>query len=198
LEDELLGVERTDDVPGELIPALYFDYLRTGDPTRMERVFYHNRLDILSLVSLTVLTHRLLSDASAACRRDGNEQYSLGRIHMSRGRFEEAAACYAEALQSCSYSELEWEILRDLSMVHKKQEKYLQCVENWKEMITLDPQRDLFPYIELAKYYEHREREYDRAADYAARAFGVAFLSPAEEEEIRHRLTRLQRKRERL
>ena len=53
LERRVLGVERElADVPGALIPALYLDYLRRGDPTAMEGVLYHNTQDILSLVRL--------------------------------------------------------------------------------------------------------------------------------------------------
>jgi uncharacterized protein YprB with RNaseH-like and TPR domain len=42
-----------DDVPGWLIPQLYNDYLRTGNPREMRRVIYHNTVDILSMVTLT-------------------------------------------------------------------------------------------------------------------------------------------------
>ena len=55
LETEVLGVRRTgEDVPGYLIPALYFDYVRGGDAGPMAGVFYHNVQDILSLVTLSV------------------------------------------------------------------------------------------------------------------------------------------------
>jgi len=197
LEEELLGVMRSDDVPGALIPGLYFDFLRSGDPTRMERVFYHNRLDIFSLVTLAGLVQRLLSDSTAACRKDGFEHYSLGRIHLERGRLDEAAACFEEALRCCPYAEQEWEILKELSRVYKKMGVMDKAVQTWKEMIGIDPERDVFPYVELAKHYEHREGDFDRATDFAAKAFRVSFLSPREEEEIRHRLRRVRRKQER-
>jgi hypothetical protein len=38
----LLGLEREDDVPGWLIPSLYFNYLRLGQATPLEAVFRHN------------------------------------------------------------------------------------------------------------------------------------------------------------
>ncbi len=197
LEEELLGVMRSDDVPGALIPGLYFDFLRKGDPSRMERVFYHNRLDILSLVTLTGLVQRLLSDSSSACRRDGFEHYSLGRIHLGQGRLGEAADCFEEALKSCPYGEQEWEILQYLSRAYKKMGEMDKAVRTWKEMIGVNPERDVFPYVELAKHYEHREGDLGRAAEFSAKAFGVPFLSPREEEEIRHRLHRIKKKQER-
>ena len=48
LERAVLGVRRQQaDVPSGVIPLLYRDYLRTGDARDMERVLYHNKVDIL-------------------------------------------------------------------------------------------------------------------------------------------------------
>jgi hypothetical protein len=54
LEVHLLGLERRDDLDGRFAPQAYFDYLadRRGP---LERVFEHNRLDVLSLVALTAV-----------------------------------------------------------------------------------------------------------------------------------------------
>lgn len=51
VERALLGVERTDDLPGSEAPTAFLDWLRdrTG---AIARVFEHNRLDVLSLVTL--------------------------------------------------------------------------------------------------------------------------------------------------
>jgi uncharacterized protein len=50
-ERELCGVARADDLPGSLAPAAWFDYLASR-PHRLEAVFRHNELDVLSLVTL--------------------------------------------------------------------------------------------------------------------------------------------------
>lgn len=52
LERGLLGLEREDDLPGSMAPEAWFDYL-AGRPHRLEGVFHHNLLDVLSLVTLT-------------------------------------------------------------------------------------------------------------------------------------------------
>jgi tetratricopeptide (TPR) repeat protein len=196
LEEQLLGIERVDDVPGELIPGIYFDFLRRGDPTRMERVFYHNQLDILSMVTLTALISDVIGDRAASCCSDGMEHYSVGRIHLERGRVEEAEAAFTEALKACPYSDQEWEILRHLSVSYKRSGKLPLAVKTWKEMIGIDPRRDLFPWIELAKYYEHRQRDFGRAAGFAAQAMELPFLSPVETEALEYRLQRLRHKGE--
>ena len=42
LENQVLGVEREGDIPGALIPYVYFEYLRTRQAARLLPVFEHN------------------------------------------------------------------------------------------------------------------------------------------------------------
>ena len=51
LEKRILGVHRTDDLPGSQAPRAFVDWLRDGTGP-VDRVFEHNRLDVLSLVTL--------------------------------------------------------------------------------------------------------------------------------------------------
>lgn len=57
VEERLLGFEREEDIPGELIPQCYFDFLRSGWSRDLESALEHNRQDVLSLQHLL---HRLL------------------------------------------------------------------------------------------------------------------------------------------
>ena len=53
VETEILRVERTmDEVPGYLVPQVYFDYLKSGDARPLVGVLYHNEMDVLSLTTL--------------------------------------------------------------------------------------------------------------------------------------------------
>ena len=52
LEVELLEFERDDDCPSYEVPARYFRFQRSGDPTHILPVLRHNAWDILSLVAL--------------------------------------------------------------------------------------------------------------------------------------------------
>ncbi len=51
LERVLCGVERADDLSGAFAPEAWYDFL-AGRPHRLNRVFAHNRDDVLSLVTL--------------------------------------------------------------------------------------------------------------------------------------------------
>lgn len=52
LEKEILGVERTDDIPGQMVPEFYETYLRTGNCGPLVPIVEHNRQDVLSLALL--------------------------------------------------------------------------------------------------------------------------------------------------
>ncbi len=49
VERHLRGKRREDDIPGSEIPGVYHAFVRTGDATLIERVFYHNRMDLFAM-----------------------------------------------------------------------------------------------------------------------------------------------------
>ena len=52
LEQHLCRRLRSGDIPGNLIPERYHDYVRSRNPRLVAPVFYHNRLDLLCLAEL--------------------------------------------------------------------------------------------------------------------------------------------------
>lgn len=52
LENELFGIVRKDDVPGQMVPEFYETYLRTGNCGPLVPVVTHNRQDVLSLAMI--------------------------------------------------------------------------------------------------------------------------------------------------
>jgi uncharacterized protein len=195
LESQLLGMERVDDVPSEWIPYLYFDYLKTGDASRIHRVFYHNQMDILSMVALAGRIHLTYHAPQAAQPRKGIEHFALGRLFWEHRYPEKAISCFEIALKRCDES-LSWEVMRWLSTALKKTGQPEKARSLWEEMATWSYQRDAFPYIELAKYYEHRLKDFEGAASYVEKALEKASPSqPREIEMLRHRRLRLEQKR---
>lgn len=90
-EEELLGVHREDDLGGAECPDAWFDWLAGCDDGRLERVFLHNLIDVLSLLTLTIRVDRALGapadavEAAAAglVLRDGGA-VDLARPHLER------------------------------------------------------------------------------------------------------------------
>lgn len=209
LEREVLGLHRQGDVPGSQIPALYFDFLRTGDLSHLAGIIEHNRLDILSLVSLAGWMGQMVA-APLGSTPDGellpgDDLYQLGRLFEARSLLGEALTCYEAAQQRGVAVVSEQSLLRQLSTAYKRVREQQQAVAIWERMIGGRGSLSLFPYIELAKHHEHITRRYDLAESLTIQALEVAeqrrSLSgthgPAaqrEYREVEHRLQRLQRK----
>lgn len=87
LEEAVLGLRRVDDVPGSLVPALWFDYLRRGAgpdfATPLEGVLRHHAQDVYSLLCLDLLLASMRSRPD-----DGRWEESFGafpeRTHLAR------------------------------------------------------------------------------------------------------------------
>lgn len=200
LERRVLAVERTEaDVPGAEIPGMYLDYLRSGDVTPLERVVYHNEMDVLSLVGLTtqvLARHRPAEPGDLS----GGEALAVARWHDEGGRKQAAEAAYQNALErENSDDELRAEALRRLSLQLKRQERYPEALTAWRQWHEL-AQDDPRPCVELAKYYEWQEKEFDAALEWAKRA--LVCLSHWQEGwrrderwgEVEHRIRRLRQK----
>lgn len=202
LERHVLKVERTEeDVPGELIPGMYLDYLRTGDASDMTRVIYHNAIDILSLVGLSsvVLEKHLNQDPSVLA---GGEALAVARWHEANGRTAKAETAYRAAVQAAPNSALRADALKHLTAMLKRQNHRGQAVPSWIEWHTAAPD-DPSPCIELAMYYEWEAKDLAQALEWAEVATGAVgnwskgWKRDQKSAEIQHRIKRLRRKLER-
>jgi len=98
VEAGVLGIRRGDDLPGALIPAHYFEYLRTGRPEPLRAVLRHNAQDVVSLGLLLAHLATRLADPDARHREHPGDVAALGRAYARRRRFHEALACCDAAL----------------------------------------------------------------------------------------------------
>lgn len=209
LEARVLGVQRYGDVPGHLIPQLYFEYLRTGDALPLHDVILHNRLDILSLVSLAGWLGQIVTDPLGATPDGelvcGDDLFALGRLFEARGLAGRAVPCFEAACQRGLEAVTEAAVLRELGQSYKRQKELGRAVSIWESMTAGPGGLSLHPFVELAKYYEHVERDYTLAHTIALRALEIAQRrrsiagahGPAtlkELQEVQHRLGRLERK----
>jgi uncharacterized protein YprB with RNaseH-like and TPR domain len=199
IEAGVLAHVRVEDVPGHQIPEIYFQYVRRRDARAVARVFRHNELDLVSLVPLAARIARLAAEGPDCRDAGARELYGLGRFHAHFGEHDRAAACLARALaralERSAPAALTESARRELSLALKRLGRHAEAVAVWEAMT--DRATDAFPFIELAKHYEHRERDLARALSYAEEAARQrAFLAPDEVADLDHRLARLRRKRE--
>jgi uncharacterized protein YprB with RNaseH-like and TPR domain len=198
IEREVLGVHRSgEDVPGEQIPGLYLEYLRTGETRDMERVIYHNAMDILSLVGLTVEIlgrHQM----SGLANLSGAEALGVARWHQAAGRRGPAKMAYQTAIESRN-PEVRLEALRYQTALLKRTDQRDQAIEGWKLWHAIRPD-DPRPCIELAMYYEWYEKDLEQGKFWTEA--GLTCLTDWADDwrreetrkDLKHRLGRLQRK----
>lgn len=160
VEKEVLDIHRVDDVPGFLAPMIYFDFVETQNPEGMMGILKHNELDILSLITLyTHLTYQLLGiDQSQTVQ----EAFEVGRWYSYIG--EEIAAEKTFSEISAGSTREAFLARWHLSLHLKKQKNFIASVEIWEDLSEIAESDIAFDsLLELSKWYEHREKDYDKA-----------------------------------
>lgn len=198
VEGEILGVQRTDeDVPGAWIPGMYLDYLRSGDAAEMNRVIYHNTVDVLSLVGLAGYVLDRYSDDKFDDLSD-SEALAIARWHQDSGRSDTAESAYQKAAKSKNKA-LQVEALRRYTSHLKHEKRRQEAIDSWVKWHRISPE-DPTPCIELAKYFEWEVGNIEHAQQWAQGALQCLTHWAADWRrdrlwaEIEHRLMRLKRK----
>lgn len=199
LEEHILNFSRSsEEVPGYEIPFLYFDYLRTRDARPLGGVFYHNAMDVVAMAALLNHVGAILHRPFDGRVRHGLDFVALGKLFEELNRPDEAARLYERGLESdLSKSDFET-ATRRLSALQRRRGNLEQALKWWKESAR---QGHVYACVELAKHYEHRERDFQSALKWAGAARkrieesdAPAYVRKHWLAEIDHRLGRLERK----
>lgn len=193
IEQHVLGVERERDVAGAAIPALYFQFLRRRIAMPLRDVLAHNRHDVLALVTLlgwfgAVLQGRITSLTA-------EEQAGLGRL-LERTDVERACACYEAALADGLDDSRAHGVRLRLAHWEKRRARWAAARTLWETAAAasaFDPR----PWEELAKFHEHRVRDFATAHSIVTRALTLAASSGAPArivDAFTYRRTRLERR----
>jgi len=208
IERAILGHVRRGDVPGWAIPELYFRYVRDGDARPMARVFAHNLDDILSLVALAGRLGHLLGDPlNAEPGAEAEDLFAVARVYEDQGYWEDACVCYEAALGASRSRDLQVAVATRLAALCKRRGRLERALELWQRLLSAGYAQH-HPYVELAKHYEHRARDYAQAitiVEQALTGLEVAEMrghaapgsSLAERRELERRLARLLAKQRR-
>jgi uncharacterized protein YprB with RNaseH-like and TPR domain len=173
LENQILGHERENDIPGSLIPEIYFDFVRTGRAARLAPVFIHNQLDIVSLASLTGIVPWAFREAGCAELRHATEFMSLGRWIESAGHLERARDLYREAIRRHLRDDLLYRTMRDLAGIEKRLGAHDAAVALYSDLAAIRNEFRVEALEALAKHYEHRERNYAMALEFTEAAIAI-------------------------
>ena len=198
LEREVLGVRRHGDVPSHLIPERWLEYLHSRDARPLEGVFYHHRVDILSMVTLLgALSSHL--DRAEGCEFDhAEDQLSLIRLHFREKRYDQVLSAGAEWLRRDAPPPLRRECLEMLCLAGKRRGHWEET-EGFLEQWHGEFPADAAGAAELAKHLEHRARNLMRAEQVCRETLELIEATPRGGEcggagNLRGRLARIRRK----
>ncbi|MCL5962209.1 MAG: ribonuclease H-like domain-containing protein [Chloroflexi bacterium] len=163
LERNILQLARAEDVPGSLVPEIYFQYLDSGDARPLHPVFVHNLQDIITLPTLATRIGLAFHQPLDGGVTEGLDFYSLGRCYEDQGLREKGVEMYQRALASSLPERWHLETLQRLSSLYKRTRRIDDAVRIWEGMLDGQGCSLLFPYVELAKYLEHQGRDLARA-----------------------------------
>ncbi len=183
VEENILGIERTNDISGRYIPDLYFSFLKSGNPELLSGVFSHHLQDIVSLSSLLGRISDLWKNPGNC---SGGECYSLGKYMLLRGNPEGEKLLVKIWSENGEFSYMAGKFL---GYFYKRSGRIDDAVNIWLSMWKNRP--GYVPGIELAKYFEHKLRNYSGALEVTEK---LAEMFPSRRKDLYHRKNRLLRK----
>ena len=199
LEQNILDHQRAEeDTPGSIIPQLYFDYLRCGDARPLKGVFYHNAMDILSMVTLMERMALMLAEPLGSQVEHALDLVALGKLHEDLGYWNMAAKIYTCSLEQELPDKTRHQTIKRLSYLQKRRGELPEALSLWWQAAA---ERQVYAHEELAKYYEHQARDYIEAKRWTEAALVLIKMpdSPHYErvkwqQDFEYRLARLERR----
>ncbi len=218
LEEAVLGIARDDDVPGALVPELWYSYLRSGAPADfagpLGGVLLHHAQDVYSLLCLDLLMASLRADPEGPrwqpsfgafpTRRYPPRPASHGMVHPDLGpdtpvdfwgltetlEDEPRERSLQDAWDGTGFEAVGLAWARRL-----KQKDDPQAREVW--LVLWQRSRSYSALLELLKWLEHREKTPEARAtalELIDEAFDAPFLPHAWRADLERRRERLSKK----
>ncbi|MFN8609980.1 MAG: ribonuclease H-like domain-containing protein [Vulcanimicrobiota bacterium] len=203
LETRILGLPRQGDVPGWMVPQIFFRYLQTGCARGLAQVAEHNRRDVLTMVGLVAGLWGYVDEPQDWSQRFQQcpqllhlEDVALAQQLFRGRRFEEArqllersfaywqAQAPAPPLRQCGT--LLARLRRRLGEPGRAQEIWSQLAERFPQ----DPEL----LEQVAKQQEHVHKNWASALDWVERALRIKPLAPTRIRRLNYRRDRLQRR----
>ncbi len=199
LEKEVLAIARHGDVPGELIPSLYFAYLSNTNVGPLAPVFRHNAVDVLSMVSLLSHLGEILAEDPPALAPQ--IAANLGATWLNRKDPVRAVRALSSAAERLGADERVAARKRQVVALKRSLDaevpgidvdRLVRALEDW---CLLRPSSSL-PHIELSMAHERRTRDFVAAHRHALSALQRLPESCTDEERLsaERRVARLARR----
>jgi uncharacterized protein YprB with RNaseH-like and TPR domain len=189
LENQVLGIERHGDLPGEMIPYYYFEFLNTQRAFRLVPIFHHNMMDIVTLACLTAIVPEAFRAPERIAMRHGADLLGLARWLVQAEQLEQALTLFRRAIDLGLRDELLFRTMLDTGLLEKKLGRDAAALVMFTDLAASANPFRVRAMEELAKHYEHRERNYAMALEMTRNA-----LEHRDVPEIRRREERLKKR----
>ena len=171
MEEDVLHFEREDDVPGYMIPGIFFQFLKDGKGEALDPILEHNEYDILALAAMVAVLSDDLSAPSA--EKDPRLTLAIARLQM-RAKDRAASLQWLSHLTGCDSpleTMLEGCVLG--AKVLQKDAAWNEARELLEEGLAMggsDGNNEALvceAHLMLAKLFEHKLGKLDKALEHA-------------------------------
>lgn len=201
IENDILNFCREgEEVPGWMVPQIYFDFIHTRDARPLSGIFYHNRMDVLSLAIIFYHLSNLINNPIKENCSQKEDLFSIARIFEKVGYLEESTFLFRSALEDGLPTTLPARFLFQIGKKRKMHHDIEMAFEFWKQSF----QRGNYEAaIEISKYYEHYLKDFGKARYWCQSSLELfdnnqeyQFQSKEERDKIIYRLKRIEQKLE--
>jgi len=202
LEHEILNLGRAEEeIPGWMVPQIYFEYLQTQNATPLRGVFYHNEIDILSLSALFLHLANLLRNPLGSPNPQSLDLIAIARLYEELGDYTAAVQLYEASLEIGLPTHFFIQTLYRFANLHRRTGKIEAALALWMKASEFN---EVDACIEIAKFYEHQQKAYKQAIEWTDLALTYLDQSPLPRYlknqrrlELEHRQQRLHQKHNR-
>ncbi len=202
LEREILELARAEEeIPGWMVPQIYFEYLQTRNATPLKGVFYHNEVDILSLSALFLHLSHLLKNPLGSNNPQSLDLIAIAHLYEELGDYAKAIQLYEASLEIGLPTHFFIQTLYRFANLYRRTGKIESALTLWLKAAEL---YEVDACVEIAKFYEHQQKSFQRAIEWTELALGYLdqlplprYVKKQKRHELEHRKQRLHQKQNR-
>lgn len=167
IEEKQLGFRREGDIPGHMAPIIYQDAVKNGRAELLMKVLVHNEWDILSLVALYIRSTDLLLKSELP--ESAVTQTNIGKWFADLKSYERGKIIFERVISEYGVDHPATHF--HLGFILKREKAYVKAVHSFTIAAEgLTGRERIIALEELAKLYEHKLKELEKASKMAKEA----------------------------
>lgn len=171
IESHIFNFVREDDIPGEMIPEIYFNFVRKGDASLIGKVFFHNELDVVSMMTLINVVGSVFDNPDSNHFNEPIEQLCVGKYLANKGFINDSLAYCARAKDTPN-KKMRDEASFTLGSLYKKLGDIDGAIFHYGDIEQNGAQK-INALIEQAKHFEHKAKDLQKALEFTTKAIDL-------------------------